>query len=74
MGFWVWEGLQWIRNGGGLQMDGFSAHFEPSESISVDVQDFNDFGIVFDGLTPFPEGPRNLLGPSQNVLEVPERT
>ena len=36
VGFGVWEGLQWIGNGCGLQMDGFSAHFELSESISVD--------------------------------------
>ena len=28
-GFGVWEGLQSIGNGCGLQMDGFSAHFEP---------------------------------------------
>ena len=27
MGFGVWESLQWIENGCGLQMDGFSAHF-----------------------------------------------
>ena len=25
VGFGVWEGLQWIGNGCGLQMDGFSA-------------------------------------------------
>ena len=31
VGFGVWEGLQSIGNGCGLHMDGFSAHFEPSE-------------------------------------------
>ena len=43
-GFEVWEGLQWIGNGCGLRMDGFSAHFEPSEFISVDFHDFGHFG------------------------------
>ena len=33
MGFGVWEGLQSMGNGCGLQMDGFSAHFEPCGSI-----------------------------------------
>ena len=37
MGFGVWEGLQSIGNGCGLQMDGFSAHFEPDGFI------FHDF-------------------------------
>ena len=32
-GFGVWEGLQSIGNGCGLQMDGFSAYFEPYGSI-----------------------------------------
>ena len=46
MGFVVWEGLQWIGNGCGLQMDGFSAHFEPSESSFDDFHDFgNDNGV-----------------------------
>ena len=60
MGFGVWEVLQWIGNGCGLQMDGFSAHFEPSESISVDFHDFGNFAIDSGGLTLFPEGPRTL--------------
>ena len=34
LGSGVWEGLQWIGNGCGLQMDGFSTHFDPYESIS----------------------------------------
>ena len=33
VGFGVWEGLQSIGNGCGLQMDGFSAHFDNYESI-----------------------------------------
>ena len=45
----------------GLQMDGFTAHFEPSGSIFDDFQDFNDFAIISDGLTLFPEGPRTLV-------------
>ena len=59
-GFGVWEGLQWIGNGCGLQMDGFSTHFEPSESISVDFHDFDHFAIDSGGLTLLPEGPRTL--------------
>ena len=57
VGFGVWEGLQWMGNGCGLQMDGFSTHFEPSESISVDFHDFGHFGVVCGGLMLFPEGP-----------------
>ena len=57
MGFRVWEGLQSIGNGCGLQMDGFSAQFEPSGSVFEDFQDFVDFAIVSDGLTLVPEGP-----------------
>ena len=60
MGFGVWEGLQWIGNGCGLQMDGFSAHFEPYGFILDHVPDFADFGIVSDALTLFPEGSRTL--------------
>ena len=55
--FGVWEGLQWIGNGCGLQMDGFSAKFEPYESNSVDFYDFDHFAAVSDRLTLFPEGP-----------------
>ena len=60
MGFGVWEGLQWIGNGCGIQMDGFSAHFEPSESIFDDFRDFSDFAIVSDCLMLIPEGLRPL--------------
>ena len=38
VGFGVREGLQSIGNGRGLQMDRFSAHFEPSESILDDFE------------------------------------
>ena len=58
--FGVWAGLQSIGIGCGLQMDGFSAHFEPSESISVDFPDFDHFAIDSGGLTLFSEGPRTL--------------
>ena len=47
---WLW----------GRHMDGFSTHFEPSESIFDDVHDIYHFAIVSDGLTLFPEGPRTL--------------
>ena len=60
MGFGVWGGLQSIGNGCGIQMDRFSAQTEPYESIFDDVHDFDDFGIVFGGLTLLPEGPRTL--------------
>ena len=36
LGFGVWEGLQSIGKGCGLQMDGFLAHFEPYGSIFDD--------------------------------------
>ena len=49
-----------IGNGDGLQMDGFSAHVEPSESISADFHGFGHFGVDSGGLTLFPEGPRTL--------------
>ena len=57
VGFGVWGGLQSIGNGCEIQIDGFSAQTEPYESI---FNDFHDFGIVFAGLTLFPEGPRTL--------------
>ena len=60
-GFGVWEGLQSIGSGCGLQMDGFSAHFEPSGLIFYDFHDVGDFAIVSGGLKLFPEGPRILL-------------
>ena len=60
MGFGVWERLESLGNGCGLQMDGFSAHFEPSESILDDFHVFGYFGIVSGALTLFPEGPRTL--------------
>ena len=49
-----------MGNGCGLQMYGFSAHFEPSESIFEDFHDFGHFGVDSDGLTLFPEGSRTL--------------
>ena len=60
MGCGVREGLQSIGNGRGLQMDGFSTHFDQYESIFDDFHDFGYFAIVFVGLTLFPEGPRTL--------------
>ena len=58
--FGVWEGLESIGNGCGLQMDGFSDHFDQYESIFYDFHDFGDFAIVSAGLTLFPKGPRTL--------------
>ena len=60
MGFGVWEGLEWIGNGCGIQMDGFSVQTEPYESVFDGFHDFDDFGVVFGGLTLLPEGPRTL--------------
>ena len=60
VGFGVWEGLQSIGNGCGLQMDGFSAHFDSSESIFDYFYDFDDFAFLSGGLTLFPEGPMTL--------------
>ena len=56
MGFGVWEGLQWIGNGSGLQMNGFSAHFDPSEFVSNDFHVLGNFAFFSGGLTLFPEG------------------
>ena len=60
VGFGVWEGLQWIGNGCGLQMDGFSAHFEPSRFMFDDFHDFDYLSIV-----------SGVPGRSQDLLEVP---
>ena len=60
VGFGVWEGLQWIGNGCGIQIDGFSAQTEPYGSMFDDFHDFGNFGIVFGGLTLVLEGPRTL--------------
>ena len=60
VGFRVWGGLQWIGNGCGLQMDGFSAQSEAHGSIFNDFHDFDDFGIVFGALTLLLEDPRTL--------------
>ena len=54
-----------MGNGCGLQMDGISSHFEPSESISFDVPDFGHFGVVSGGLMLFSEGPRTLRDRSE---------
>ena len=59
-GFGVWGGLQSMRNGCGLQTEGFSRHFDPSEPISVYLHGFSDFGIISSGLTVFPEDPKIL--------------
>ena len=67
MGFGIWEGLQSMGNGCGLQMDGFSAHFNQCESILNNFLDFGRFGVVSDGLTLFSEGPRH----SETILKVP---
>ena len=58
--FGVWEGLQSIGNCCELQMDGFSAHFEPSESSFNDFPDFGNCAFVSNGLTLFPEGRKTL--------------
>ena len=60
MGFWVWEGLQLIGNGCGLQMDGFSDHFDQYDFIFDDFHDFGHFAIVSDDLTLFPDDPRTF--------------
>ena len=54
-------------NGCGLQMDGFSAHFDEYEFIFNDFHDFDDCAVISDGLTLFPEG----SGTSESALKVP---
>ena len=56
----VWGDLQSIRNGCWIHIDGFSAQIDPYGFIFNDFGNFNDFGIVFGGLTLLPEGPRTL--------------
>ena len=60
MGFGVWEGLQWVGNGYGLQMYGFSVQTETYGSIFNDFNDCGHFGIVSGDLTLLPEGPGTL--------------
>ena len=52
--------LQSTGNGCGLQMDGFSAHFEPYGSMFDDFHDFDDFAVFSSRRTLFPAGPRTL--------------
>ena len=54
------EGLQSMENGCGLQMDGFSAHFDQYESIFDYFHDFGNFAIDSGGLMLYSEGPRTL--------------
>ena len=49
-----------IGTGCGLQMDGFSGHFEPYERIFRDFYVFDYFAFVSEGLMLFPEGPRTF--------------
>ena len=63
----VWEGSQSIGNGCGLQIDGFSAHFEPYGFIFNDFHDFGHFGIDSGGLMLLPEGPSKSAKPSSRV-------
>ena len=64
LGIFRWDlgsgGVQSIGNGCRLQMDGFSAHFEPYGSIFNDFNYFVDFGVVFDGLMSLAVGPRTI--------------
>ena len=65
VGFGVWEGLQSMGNGCGLQIDGFSAHFKPYEFIFDDFHDFGDFAAVFSGLKQFRDCPEGSGTPSE---------
>ena len=71
VGFGVRGGLQPIGNGCGIQIDRFSAHFEPCGSIFDDFHDFDHFGSVSGGLTLFPEGPRTLRDIPGTLSEGP---
>ena len=64
VGFGVWEGLKSMGNSCGLQMEGFSAHFDPSVSIFDDFHDFANFAIVF-------QLPDAVSGRSQDPARVP---
>ena len=49
-----------MGNACGLQMDGFSAHFDQYEFILDHFHDFGYFGVVSEDLTLFPGGLRTL--------------
>ena len=66
VGFGVRGGLQSMGNGFGLQMDGFSADFEPCGSIFDDFHDCGHFAAVSDGL----KSPQ-YMGKSQYSNEKP---
>ena len=61
MEFGVWEGLQSIGNGCGLQIHRLSVHFEAYGSIFDVFHHFTEFAVASDGLTVFPEHPRTLV-------------
>ena len=70
----VCESLQSIGNGCGLQMDGVSPHFGPCDLIFNGFHDLHRLGIIFDGLTLFPEGPsilRDLSDGPRTLCECP---
>ena len=64
VGFRVWEDLQSMGNGCGIQTDGFSAHFEPCVFIFDYFQHFADFAVDSKGLRLLPESP---VTPSSRV-------
>ena len=59
--------MQSIGKRCGLQMDGFSAHFDKYESILNNFVDFGYFGVVSGRLALSLEDP----GPSESALKVP---
>ena len=75
VGFGVWECVESIGNGCGIQMDGFSAREVPYSFIFDEFHDLCHFGVVFGGLTLIPRGPElpeNILKLPGGVLVLPE--
>ena len=66
-GIWGLGGFAIVWNSCGLQMDGFSDHFESSGSLLDCFHDFDDLAVVSGGLTMS----RKVPGFSEGTLKVP---
>ena len=69
LGFGVWEGLQSMGNGCGLEMEGVSTHFYPYGSLFSNFPDFVNLHLASFSVVPRCSG--KVPGPSKSVLNVP---
>ena len=68
VGFRVWGGLQSIGNGCGIQIDGFSHHFEAYGFIFYDFHD----SVILAWFSVVCRCFRKVPGLSESALSVPE--